>query len=270
MKPIKLYWWRGEGEVNPDRRNFGDYLSPLLVEMVARRTVVYAPVREADLIGIGTILAKSRKARNIFGWPRRLHVWGSGAGSSEDRLSSRHYYHAVRGELTQACVERQCGPVAGLAKGDPGLLAAEYWSGRPRPPKKYRLGVIPHFVDQTSPFIRTLLELEGSHMIDVFLPPAEVIREILMCDHVVSSSLHGLIVSDAFQIPNRRIIVSEQVKFDMKYDDYYSAFGLRQPAPLGVQGLTKKHDPERLVEGYQEKNIDRICSALIQSFPDLP
>lgn len=269
MKPIKLYWWRGEGEQNPDRRNFGDYLSPLLVEMVARRPVVYAQVREADLIGIGTILAKSRKARNIIGWPRRLHVWGSGAGSSEDRLSSRHYYHAVRGDLTQVCVEKYCGAIVGLTKGDPGLLAAEFWSGRPRPVKKFRLGVIPHFVDQTSPAIKNLLEMQGSHMINVFLPPAEVIREILMCDHVVSSSLHGLIVSDAFQIPNRRIVLSEQVKFDMKFDDYYSAFGLRQPAPLRVQGLTKKHDLEQLVEGYQEKNTDPICSALIQSFPDL-
>jgi pyruvyltransferase len=269
MKPIKLYWWRGDGEANPARRNFGDYLSPLLVEMVARRPVVYAPVREADLIGVGTILAKSRKARNIIGWPRRLHVWGSGAGSSEDRLPPRHHYHAVRGGLTQACVEESCGPVAGLAKGDPGLLAAEYWSGRPRPPRKYRLGVIPHFVDQASPFVRKLLELPDSHLIDVFLPPDDVLREIQMCDHVVSSSLHGLIVSDAFRIPNRRMILSEQVRFDMKYDDYYSAFGLRQPEPLRGEDLTEKRDVAGLVEGYQEKDIDRVCSDLIRSFPHM-
>jgi hypothetical protein len=107
-------------------------------------------------------------------------------------------------------------------------------------------------------------------MIDVFLPPAEVIREILMCDHVLSSSLHGLIVSDAFHIPNRRIVVSEQVKFDMKYDDYYSAFGLRQPEPLRGQELAKNNELERLVEGYQDKDIDPVCSGLLRCFPHLP
>lgn len=119
MSPIKLYWWRGEGADDASQRNFGDYLSPLLVEMLASRSVLYAPPEKADLFAIGTILKKERKARNWF-FPRRLHIWGSGAGDASESFSSHHHYHAVRGSFTRSLIRSGFSGVPVL--GDPGLL----------------------------------------------------------------------------------------------------------------------------------------------------
>jgi len=94
---IKLYWWRGDS----GKENFGDYLSPLIVEMVSGKEVVYAKPEKADMIAIGSILHRERKAKRFF-IPRKLHIWGAGTDSPDRRFSSRHYYHAVRGLETSS------------------------------------------------------------------------------------------------------------------------------------------------------------------------
>lgn len=265
MKPIRLYWWQGEGERDPGRRNFGDYLSPLIVGMISGRQVVHAPVEKADMLAIGTILKKERRARRFL-LPRRLHIWGSGAGEAAERFSARHYYHAVRGQHTQACINGGGGTVA---LGDPGLLAGHYWSGRPRPTKRYALGVIPHFVDQDTPAVQALLRIPGAHLIDVFAPVDDVLREVLSCACVVSSSLHGLIISDAFAVPNRRIIFSSNIRSSLKFADYYSAFGLDEPVPLQWQAALGNQPAEDLVGDYQWRDVDSVCAELLRSFPQL-
>lgn len=266
MKPIKLYWWRGEGEHNPARQNFGDYLSPLIVELASGRRVEYAPVEQADMLAIGTILKKERKARRFF-FPRRLHVWGSGAGGPDESFSARHHYHAVRGKMTSACVEGNAGYAAAL--GDPGLLVAHYWGSRPRPEKRYALGVIPHFIDADTPPIRKLLNIPGARLINVFAPIDEILGDVLACHHVVSSSLHGLIVSDAFGVPNRRLIVSGNIKSSHKFADYYSAFDLEEPAPIDGLSIGKVEDPASLVGEYRARDVARVCDNLLRAFPQL-
>lgn len=268
MKPIRLYWWQGEGEHDPCRQNFGDYLSPRIVEMVSGRRVVFSPVNKADMLGIGTILSKERKAKRFF-VPHRLHIWGSGAGHCDERFSPRHHYCAVRGEKTLACLPEEKRQT--IALGDPGLLVKHYWENRPRPCKKYALGIIPHFVDHDSPAIRQLLEMRGAKFINVLAPIDEILSDILSCAYIVSSCLHGLIVSDAFDIPNRRIIVSRNIRSQMKFADYYSAFGLAEPAPINASASLPKsnEDPEVLIGAYDKKNVDHICDKLIAAFPAL-
>src|SRR5690606_29993059 len=125
-----------------------------------------------------------------------------GTASPECTFSGRHYYHAVRGKKTL----EQISSLRGLpALGDPGLLAAHWWEGRAKPAKHYRLGVIPHYVDKAHPIVSHLSKMQGVCVIDVFADVEEVMRSIQQCDFVISSSMHGLIVSDAFGVPNRRL-----------------------------------------------------------------
>ncbi|HCV12636.1 MAG TPA: polysaccharide pyruvyl transferase family protein, partial [Candidatus Accumulibacter sp.] len=134
-----------------------------IVGMVSGRPVVHAPVASADMLAIGTILKRERQARRFL-LPRRLHIWGSGAGDASERFPGRHHYHAVRGRHTLAAI---AGGGQGTALGDPGLLVGHYWSGRPRPPKRHALGVIPHFVDQDSAAVAELLRKPGARLINV-------------------------------------------------------------------------------------------------------
>jgi len=262
---IKLYWWRGKGRDDAARRNFGDYLSPMLVEMLAAKPVVYAPIHKAEMMAIGSILPRERKARRFF-VPRRLHIWGPGTDAPGLSFSSRHHYHALRGR-------KSCEQVQGLAQapalGDPGLLAAHWWEGRPRPAKRYRIGLIPHYLDQDHPAVIEAAKQSGVQLINVFWPVLEVLRAVQSCDFILSSSMHGLIVADAFQIPNRRIRLSSGKISDFKFVDYYSAFGLDEPSPLAAEMLPglMAMDPAEWIGDYRRPGLESLQDNLVRAFP---
>lgn len=270
MKPIKLYWCRGEGRSDASKQNFGDYLSPLLVETFSGRGVEYAPIQDADLMAVGSILGRERKAKHWWGGKRRLHIWGTGTGSEQARYSGHHHYHAVRGALTLAQIQ---GSPSSVTLGDPGLLApwvldrkAEQFS------KKVRVGIIPHYADQSEPAVAELVSaIPGSKVIDVFSPVLQVLEEVASCDFVLSSSMHGLIVADSFAVPNQWLLLSRGRISEYKFADYYSAFGLSGVSPLspgeivaGGVGLL-----DRIAAGYSRPGLAGIQDALIKSFPQL-
>ena len=220
MKPIKLYWCTGRGLDDHSKRNFGDYLSADLVEMVSERKVVHAQVKRADMIAIGSVLVREQKAK-ILGFPRRLHIWGTGSGSPHDTFSNRHYYHAVRGTK---CMDQIEGLKSQPVLGDPGLLCPFLVKKPDR--KKTRIGIIPHLSHQSSPEIAALLQrLPGSRIIDVYSPVKQVLEEIASCDFVLSSSLHGLIVADSYGVPSQWLTLERNSDWEFKFLDYYTSFG---------------------------------------------
>ncbi len=265
--PIKLYWCRGRGRDDASRRNFGDYLSPMLVEMLAGKPVVHAPVHKADMMAIGSIMPREQKARRFL-MPRRLHIWGTGTDAPGLSFSARHHYHAVRGLKTR---EQIAGLVSHPALGDPGLLVSHWWEGRAKPEKRYRIGLIPHYVDRNDSRVQQAARLPKVKLIDVFWPVEEVVRAILACDFVLSSSMHGLIVADAFAIPNRRLILSTGIISDYKFIDYYSAFGMDEPLPVRGDALFHLDGRElaRLPDEYSRPGLAAIQAQLIKVFPSL-
>lgn len=261
---IKLYWWRGEGAHNNTKQNFGDFLSPLIVEMVSGEKVEYADPKTADMIAIGSILSRERKTKGLF-LKRKLHIWGSGTDSAERSFSARHYYHAVRGIETKQQIQ---GSAVITALGDPGILADRWWSGRPKPQTKYRLGIIPHFVDQQDSRVNSLRALKGSTVIDVFDTVEKVIHDIQQCDFIISSSMHGLILADSFGIPNRRLIFSHGIISDLKFVDYYSAFQMSEPLPTApLEWLQTEGKHPVMDEAYERRDIEVIKDKLIAAFP---
>jgi pyruvyltransferase len=95
---------------------------------------------------------------------------------------------------------------------------------------RYRLGIVPHFVDYNHPTILCWKRRFGEDVliIDVLRPPKAVIYDITQCEHILSSSLHGLIIADSYNIPNMRFAIRETMSHihDYKYLDYYTALGI--------------------------------------------
>lgn len=63
---------------------------------------------------------------------------------------------------------------------------------------------------------------------------------MLSCKCILSSSLHGLIVADSFNIPNRWISLSESSlleKQNFKYLDYYSSMDVYDEEPLNLNDV---------------------------------
>ena len=50
------------------------------------------------------------------------------------------------------------------------------------------------------------------------------IDEVLSCNMILSTSLHGIIIGDAYEIPSYRISLSDKlIGGDFKFNDYYSS-----------------------------------------------
>lgn len=215
--PISTFWWRWKF---PHRLNFGDELTPPLVERLTGRRVVWAAPDRCDLVGAGSVVQMILR-RQGTNQPR---LWGSGyiraAGAQEE--PARLDVLAVRGRSTLGRIDNLSPRT--IALGDPGILAPLLVDGPVR--KRYSLGVIPHYHDVASPVVQRMRDLGPDvRVINVAWTPQEVAREIASCDAVISSSLHGLIFSDALEVPNAHVRLGDRLKGGLyKFHDYYSAY----------------------------------------------
>ncbi|MCC4116440.1 polysaccharide pyruvyl transferase family protein [Aromatoleum toluclasticum] len=206
---VSLFHWRpANGSVN-----FGDHLSQVLVSRVlALRglTLDDQVEQSARLLAIGSILH--------FATHDDV-VWGSGVnGKVPDSAftAQRLDIRAVRGPLTEEFL-RSRGHRVPSVYGDPALLVPHLFAGRFR-----TTGEKPHvFV----PNLHDLRLVAGKP--DVVSPLAGwnvVVAEILKARLVLASSLHGLVIAEAFGIPARYVRLSETENL-FKYRDYYYGTG---------------------------------------------
>ena len=185
------------------------------------------------MIGVGSLLQKcvvpelSLFKRLAGFFQPELQVLSSGfirAVPDNMVLCRKLDVRAVRGEKTREIIERLSGKPCSAATGDGGMLYPLLLDTMPE--KKYTLGVIPHYRDQSQSAVKELVsQYDNAVIIDVLDEPLEVLKQIARCNFILSSSLHGLIVADALDIPNRHVRFSGNVTGDdFKFCDYYSVF----------------------------------------------
>jgi pyruvyltransferase len=104
--------------------------------------------------------------------------------------------------------------------GDPALLLPEVYN--PKIEKKYKIGLIPHW--QTKKLEKyDVLKNENVVLINFhnYKKWTDVIDLILSCKYIVSESLHGLIIAEAYNIPNLWIDIDLNHKYDIKFHDFF-------------------------------------------------
>ncbi len=128
-------------------------------------------------------------------------IWGAGVVYPDQPLKYKpKKVLAVRGPLTRRYLIRQ-GVECPEIYGDPALLFPHFII--PPRNKKYKLGIIPHFRDKENPLLNKYKQRNDIRIIDVESKKwNSFIEQICECEIVISSSLHGLIISDAYAIPN--------------------------------------------------------------------
>lgn len=200
------YWWRRVP-------NFGDELNWMISQKMSV-DIDWMPPDQAELVMVGSVL--EHLPDNWSGT-----VCGAGLLRPASRIDLTHArILALRGHLT---ADRVTGNLDTTVLGDPGLLAPRFI---PQPIAKYELGVVPHWSDTE---LRD--RFPHAHFIDVRKPPNEVIAEIARCQRVISSSLHGLIVADAYGIPRQAELFAQAQHEggDFKFRDYQSIYGDTDP-----------------------------------------
>lgn len=249
--------------------NMGDQLNKLILKEVFGMEIVRRTALTCELSGIGSGLGQftySNKkwlafAEKITGkiFPE-TYVWGTGFiqyGMENPFYRSKMHFCAVRGELSKKNVEKILGKKINAVLGDGGILAAQ--TLKDKVIKKYAVGIIAHYKEQNHPAFYELANLfPDSVQINVSQPPMQVIKEISSCEYIISSSLHGLIIADSLRIPNIHVKVSEAMLGDgFKFDDYYSAYGLKHPYIKYTPGirisLNEIHEKYRITDDMVEK-----------------
>lgn len=108
--------------------------------------------------------------------------------------------------------------------GDPGLLMSWYYQPHNQT-KSYSLCLIPHYVETNAPALAGILSgWNGAHQLNIKDPLFHIMDEIVKCEFVLSSSLHGIIFSDSYGVPNAHMTLTNHVTGgNFKFDDYFGA-----------------------------------------------
>ena len=93
-----------------------------------------------------------------------------------------------------------------------------------------------------------------------------VIDQICSCESIASSSLHGLIISDAYHVPNTRILLSTLIEGgDFKYLDYFASVHREDTIPLDFTHSISLPSLNSSLENYKAICFD--VRPLLSAFP---
>lgn len=219
-------------------KNWGDDLNMYLLELVsgkniyaANKSLLHNRFKLKNYSCIGSILGMYEN--------ESTEIWGSGYISDSSKLRKRPAkIHSVRGKLTRELLLSQ-GFDCPEIYGDPALLVSKFY--KPIPIGKFKLGIIPHYVDLEIEYIIDFIKHnEDVLLIDVahYNKWTDVCDKIVSCDFVISSSLHGLIAADSFGIPNVWVKFSDKVYGgNFKFLDYFSSVDRSEKRPIHLQNI---------------------------------
>ena len=232
---------------------------PWLIQNVAHVDLPYSnPLASygPHLFAVGSILQYATSD---------CYIWGSGFIQSDSKPKGRpEHVSAVRGPLTQ----KRCqalGIEAPLVFGDPALLTSRFIVKK-HAPITGRIGLVPHFVDWDNLINPELGLRKRYRFIDIRTSDiANFADEISKCEYVVSTSLHGVILSEAFGVPAVWCEVSDNVVGKgFKFHDYFSGTG-REAHAAKFRDLSNSNLAKFICPPI--KNLSEIQEALLSTFP---
>lgn len=216
--------WAGATE-QQDYLNLGDALSPVIVAALSQKEIKRVSMRSSAprISSTGSILS------NFVGG--KIDVWGSGMSPTYNPMTKEHtgykyppstkiYPRCLRGPFTQYILERS-GVEFDFSPGygDPVILLKSFYNPYDiQANKKYELGVVIHLsetdgrsLDSTAfdhiarykvpahmqNSVRIINTLSGISSIGL----KSKIDEILQCKRIISTSFHGLLLAELYNIP---------------------------------------------------------------------
>jgi pyruvyltransferase len=236
-------------------KNFGDAVNPYLINFLTGNKILRVNPKyynKEHLLAIGSILQMAN-----------MHslVWGTGL-ISEDSLPKEKpkKIYAVRGPKTRDILIKN-GFDCPEVYGDPALLLPKIYN--PKIQKKYKLGIVAHYVDKDSSWIKKLNDPEILIINILVDNPKEFIDNLLLCEKIASSSLHGIIVADAYQVPSIWIKFSDKIiGGDFKFLDYFFSVKRKDIHPILINNETSIEELEKYFYNYQINiNIDLLLES---------
>ena len=223
---VPLFYWDG-------KPNFGDVIGPFLLSKVTGKPVLN--IYDNDYVGlmaVGSILQSIDREGMV--------VWGSGlidTPSIEVQEKLKKYKPkilSVRGAETARCL-REVGisvPDSSVF-GDPALTMPLFYT--PKESSFHKIGICPHF--RHKPIFSTMSLKNEVKMIDVQENMQTVVDEISSSSVCISTSLHGLIIAQAYKVPWvwLEVIDNNLIGDDFKFKDFFSTINFEEVVHLKVR-----------------------------------
>jgi hypothetical protein len=232
--------------------NLGDALSPILVSALSGLPVVHRDFEswQRRLASVGTIAHGFKHGA--------VHFWGTGIDHKKNPVDANlPYYqkpantnfhvHAVRGLFTAEVLKQQ-GIAVPPVYGDPVWFLPSII--QPASKKRYELGVVVHLTElaerstqasvnpnllryQIPPSLQNSIRIITTLTEPSFAALEARVQEITNCKRIVSTSLHGLVISEAYGIPCVALrnlgrgaafaqLADERERVDWRIRDFYS------------------------------------------------
>ncbi len=259
--PIRLFYW----DTKP---NFGDQIGPWLVEAMTGRPTENVRGRKK-----GPALATVGSIIGMFDRPD-LEVWGSGLMSELDdgtiarlQVNKPSCIHAVRGWYTWRELTKGLQWEVPKIFGDPALLLPRIYKPASNRDST-RIAVCPHF---THKGLVEHLQSDTMQIVDVQGGVRAAVDAIATSAVCLSSSLHGLIVAQAYGVPwvwvefaGRKVGGS-----DFKFEDFFTVLNRKQ---VVHQTVPRELSGESLVHLAKEAALPTPLSDfddLWNAFPNL-
>ncbi|WP_217938965.1 polysaccharide pyruvyl transferase family protein [Duncaniella muris] len=242
--------------LNLMNENWGDDINIILPTLISGKTVI--PYNLLFPWIKGKTLVNYMCIGSIINWltTQNSVIWGSGAINADYPLLAKpQKVLAVRGPMTRDFLLSQ-GINCPKVYGDPALLLPKYYN--PNFKEKYRIGLIPHVSERDHEIIQQLAINKEIKIIDLRNYNNDwrnIIDQINQCEMIVSSSLHGLIIAEAYNIPNVWIRLSNKIiGGEFKYHDFFKSIG--QDREAMQKSEIKINRIEAQILKWRKKKID--------------
>lgn len=221
-------------------RNIGDVLNVYLFKKIFHKEVI--SYREVLNLGfppvysfIGSVLDNSTV--------KNLTVIGSGfKRESSKMLIKPKEVISCRGPLTRGKLMQMDLEVPEVY-GDPAILLPKFYN--PQIEKKFKMGLIPHYVDKDLDIVKNWGCKREVKYIDVFSNMETFVADLKSCEFTVSSSLHGVILSHAYGIPSAWAPFGDKLAGgSFKFKDYYQSVNA-ECIPLQLKNFTQLSEVEK-------------------------
>lgn len=210
-------------------RNWGDDLNKFFIEFITQKKIYFIPYSSSFLkprkhyILIGSILTFYNLDKSI--------VYGTGILDPEDDICGiPEKIISVRGPKTRNVLLKR-GIECPEAYGDPALLLPLFYDPEPGSSRN-RIVVIPNMGTPVEGVTEYCNEILGDYyllQLTKYTRWNDIIDIICSAKYVVSESLHGLIVAEAYGIPNVWVEFKDHPGYwDFKYYDFFDSININK------------------------------------------
>lgn len=230
-RSVASYWW-------DMKKNFGDLIGPWVLEELTARPVhntIGQPSSANAIMTVGSLITGMQRPG--------MTIWGTGliaplSASAIKKLKTREpdKILAVRGKHTRQQLINELGWNVPEVYGDPALLMPYLFQPKLKSsPDRPGLGVVPHYSHKKL-LTRDHIKRYGGFPIEVQCQAEKVITEIALSDVVISTSLHGLVLAQAYEVPWvwLRVIDKGLIGDEFKFEDFFTVLERSQVAVFEV------------------------------------